>query len=105
MFGKMRLFLNASTINIQFFGKKNQKIRKNTLKILGIRVTRWLMESVGDIGIMGDMGQMGTGCLERFRKVRIFALANREIMVCRESAFSLYSDGVKLDTSPKYIKE
>lgn len=89
MFGKMRLFLNASTINIQFFWGKNQKIRKNTLKILGIRVTRWLMGSVGDIGIMGDMGQMGTGCLERFRKVRIFAPQTARKWFAEKAHFSI----------------
>lgn len=56
---------------------------------------------MGTREIMGVMGQL----LGKIQKSLYLCTANRKKMVCRESAFSLYSDGVKLDTSPKYIKE
>lgn len=59
----------------------------------------------GNTGNYGSYGADGVGMFGKIQKSLYLCTANRKKMVCRESAFSLYSDGVKLDTSQKYIKE
>jgi hypothetical protein len=93
-------FLNVSNSNIQIFSEKNKISEKKPKKLKDSGII-WITWSMGTLGIMGVMGQL----FGKIQKSLYLCTANRKRMVCRESAFSLYSDGVKLDTSPKYIKE